>query len=976
MEKLLSPDPTRIGQPAGSAAHPDAVPESKAAGSPPALVAALAQIVGPDNVLSRLSDLVRYATDGGPYRCVPQVVVRPRDAADLAELMRFARNHKRHLVFRAAGTSLNGQAMTDDILVDTKTHFHGMEIRDQGRRIWTKPGVILGDAQAILARHGYMIGPDPGSTSVCTIGGVLADNSGGMRCSLPRDSYHTLEDATFVLPSGTIVDTTRADIEEYLAATEPQLISGIIDLRDRIRADTELVEFLREKFSIRNTNGIRLDAFLDEDTPARILMRLMVSSEGIFGAITESVIRTIELPKVKAVAWVMLADLKEAATYVHALMETGAEACELLVAPVLKKSVGNFPAAPQEWADIDNSAAALLLEVGGSDTAALDAAMERVRGVLEGANLIAPLKFETDEAGIRGAWHIRNGLFGITGQDRPAGSALITEDVCFPPAKVGQGASDLLDLLKKYGYPEMVMGHAAFGNLHFFMTPRFDRQEEKDKYGRFLDDMAELVIDKYHGSLKAEHGTGTNMAPFLEREWGTQAWELMWEVKNLIDPWGILAPDVKLTRSRTVHMENFKSYPAIEEEINLCVECGFCEPICPSRHATVTPRQRIVLRREMARQPEGSTVLRTLQEQYQYDAVDMCAADGTCAVACPVSIDTGKVMKSFRAKENTEQARNMALKTAQQWKAMEKAARASLTLAQKVPTPALAGLAGIGRVVINPDLLPTVPGKMPKPAERTLPQTRREGAQAVYFPACINRIFGASPTAPADRLNLPQAVVELGRRAGTPVWIPNDVAGDCCGTPFSSKGYQEGFAYKAREIAKDIVRWTEGGKLPIIIDAASCTHGVIDSIPQVLDGELAQAFAQVRILDAVEWLRDEVIEHLPITHHFDRVAVHPNCSTLHLGIADDLVALVQRVATEVVRPQHDTCCGAAGDRGLLHPELMESATREERQQLTGHFDAFVSDNRTCEMGLEMTTGNSYESILTLLERASRPVVSP
>lgn len=973
MQKLLSPDSTKISRPQGSTSQADAVPAKYTNGSPVSLIKDMEAIVGPENVHGRLSDLVRFSSDAGPYRSIPQIVVSARSASDLSRLMTYCRENGRHMTFRAAGTSLNGQAMSDDILVDVKTNFTGMEVRNGGSKLWSRPGVVLGDAQAVLGRHGFMLGPDPGSTSVCTIGGVLADNSGGMRCSLERDSYHCVDELVFVLPSGTIVDTARGD--DAFRAQEPELHANLLAFRDRLRANTEMVEFLRKKFSIRNTNGLRIDAFLDEDEPVKILKRLLVGSEGIFGAIVESVIKTVKLPKVKATTWVELPNLRDAANFVHPIMEAGAEACELLVAPVMRRSAEHYAHAPKSWIDLDDDAAALLVEVGGTDLADLESAMERLKEVLKDAPLLRPLEFETTPEGMRGAWELRNGLYGLLGADRPNGTTYITEDVCFPPAEVGNAAADLLDLQHKYGYPESVMGHAAFGNLHFFLTPRFDLEEERESYASFLDELAELVIDKYQGSMKAEHGTGVNMAPFLEHEWGSEAFELFWEVKNMIDPQGILAPNVKLTRDKSVHLKNFKSFPKVEDMINPCVECGFCEPVCPSRHATVTPRQRIVLRREMARQPEGSAVLRQLQEEYQYDAVDMCAADGTCSIPCPISIDTGAVMKQLRKQEAGPKAEKVALSTAQRWALVEKLARAGVISANKIPHKPLELGTNMARNVISPDLLPTVPGPLPKGASR-LPETPREGAQALYFPACINRIFGRPAGAAPDSVDLPRAVVELGRRSGQPVWIPDDVAGDCCGTPWSSKGYTEGFEYQATKIVCDLWHWSEHGKLPIIVDAASCTHGLLDSVPEALSEADKELWSQLRIMDVVEWLRDEVAPHLPIVQNMGTIAVHPTCSTAHMGISDDLVQLANLCGHAKV-PEGAMCCGSAGDRIMLHPELVESATREERASLEAeHFDAYVSDNRTCEMGLEMISGKSYDSIAVLLERASRPVVTP
>ncbi|GGG67898.1 FAD-binding and (Fe-S)-binding domain-containing protein [Corynebacterium pelargi] len=973
MKRLLSPKPSTIGQPVGSHPEPDAAPSSLRHGSDAKLLSELEALLGKDQVLGRASDLIAYASDASPYRRIPAVVVQPRSEADISALMRYAKKHHRTMTFRAAGTSLNGQAATEDILVDLKRHFTGMRVLNQGAQLWARPGVILGDAQAVLARSGVMLGPDPGSTAVATIGGVLANNAGGMRCSVERDSYHSVASMRVVLPSGNIVDTSESD--ETFAAKEPALHAALVRIRDEIRSDEALCKLLKKKFSIRNTNGIRLDAFIDEESPVRILNKLMISSEGIFGAITEATINTVALPKHKAMAWVMLPDLRDAARFVAPIMQAGALACELLVAPVMQKAVGNFPAADPAWADLPPQAAALLVELGGRDAEELEACIAATTEALEGAELLSPLNFERSEAAMRGAWQIRNGLFGLLGSNRPQGTAMITEDVCFPPEQVGDGAADLLDLLAEFGYPEMVMGHAAFGNLHFFLLPNLAQQEDRERYAEFLDRMSAIVIDKYQGSLKAEHGTGVNMAPFLLREWGQRAWDLMWEVKEAIDPAGVLAPDIKLTRNQHLHLEHFKSLPKVEDEINDCVECGFCEPVCPSRDVTITPRQRIVLRREMARQAPGSPLLATLQEQFQYDGIDMCAADSSCAIACPVSIDTGKVMKQFRQAQASPIAAKTALSGAKKWAVVEQLVRGGLVSAKVLGSPTLDLAARIGRNVINPDVLPSVPGPLPLPAQ-ALPHTTAEGATAVYFPACINRMFGNSAEANPEHLPLPRAVVELGRRAGAPVWIPEDVAGDCCGTPWSSKGYKEGFEYQARTLALDLLRWSDEGRLPVIVDAASCTHGMITQMQDVLEPSLRKRLAAVEILDVVEWLHRTVIEHLPIVEDFGRIAVHPTCSVQHMQQSEMLLAVANRCGQAVV-PEGAGCCGSAGDRVMLHPELSKSATQAEAEALeAGNFDAFVASNRTCEMGLEMVCGQVFEHVAVLLERASRPVVSP
>ena len=315
----------------------------------------------------------------------------------------------------------------------------------------------------------------------------------------------------------------------------------------------------------------------------------------------------------------------------------------------------------------------LLVEFGGADEGELDAQVARAEAILGSHETIRPIDFTREPEEIELAWRVREGLHGLIGRLRPAGTALIVEDVCVPPERIAEGASDLQALLGEHGFLPGVAGHASAGNLHFMLTPDFAKQEDLERYEAFMASLVELIVGKYDGSLKAEHGTGINMAPYVEREWGEKATELMWRVKRLADPDGVLAPGVVLNRDPGVHLRNLKTTPAIEDwAATTCVECGFCEPVCPSRNLTTTPRQRIVLRREMARQPEGSPVQRALLEEYEYDALETCAADGSCQLACPVGIDTGKLVKELRAARHGERAERAALAAAKRWGAVEK----------------------------------------------------------------------------------------------------------------------------------------------------------------------------------------------------------------------------------------------------------------------------------------------------------------
>jgi D-lactate dehydrogenase len=216
---------------------------------------------------------------------------------------------------------------------------------------------------------------------------------------------------------------------------------------------------------------------------------------------------------------------------------------------------------------------------------------------------------------------------------------VIIEDVAFPVERLAEATQDLQRLFVEFNYPEaIVYGHALEGNLHFVFTQDFGDAAEVDRYRRFMDVVCELVVKKYDGSLKAEHGTGRNMAPFVEMEWGTPAFRVMQRIKALLDPQGLLNPGVILNDDAQSHLKNLKPLPAADPLVDKCIECGFCEPKCPSRGLTLSPRQRIVGWREISRldatgtEPQRSAELKQL---YDYQGIETCAACGLCATACP-----------------------------------------------------------------------------------------------------------------------------------------------------------------------------------------------------------------------------------------------------------------------------------------------------------------------------------------------------
>jgi D-lactate dehydrogenase len=942
-------------------ASPDRAPDSLARGTAQPLRGDLERLLGADRVLGRAGDLIRYASDASPYRLLPRAVVMARDAGDVAKVLDYGRRNGIPVVFRAGGTSLNGQGQSDGILVDVRRHFGGVAVEDGGALARVKPGTVLGHANRVLAPYGRKLGPDPASTDIACVGGVIANNSGGMRCGVTGDSYSTVRSMTLVLASGTTIDTAEAGAGERFAAEEPELAAGLAAIRDEVRADAELCERIRRKFAIKNTTGYRLCAFLDAEEPLEIFRRLVVGSEGTLAFVAEAVFETVPVPARTTTAWVHFPGIDEAIAPVRDLVESGATAVELMVAPALITAAWNMVGAPQEWKELPPESAVLLVEYGADDDAGLDAHVERAGEILAGREIIRRVDFTRDPEEIELAWRVREGLHGLVGRVRVPGTALIVEDVCVPPERIAEGARDLQALLAEHGFLPGVAGHASAGNLHFMLTPDFAEREDLERYEAFMAKLVELVIDKYDGSLKAEHGTGINMAPYVEREWGEKATELMWRVKRLADPDGVLAPGVVLNRDPGVHLRNLKTTPPIEESATTCVECGFCEPVCPSRNLTTTPRQRIVLRREIARQPEGSPVARALLEEQEYDSLETCAADGSCQLACPVGIDTGQMVKELRKQGHSPRDERAARAAARRWETVERAARAGLRIGGPLArrTKRGRGLPGAARGGVGGDPLPTKAGSV----GRGSPSPPQSPVAAIYVPSCTNRIFDGNPV---------EALVEVSTRAGLPVRIPADVAGTCCGLPFGSKGYAEAQAQKANALVESLWRWSGEGELPVVIDAASCTQAVAEPGDGVLYEENVERLAGLEILDSVVWAHDRLLPRLQVGRKVAAATVHPTCATRHMGLAPRLRSLAAALAEEVFVAPSATCCGFAGDRGITHPELTASATRPQAEELAGRdFDAYLSSNRTCEIGLSRATGAPYESVVCLLERLTR-----
>ncbi|MGH3312021.1 MAG: FAD-binding and (Fe-S)-binding domain-containing protein, partial [Streptomyces sp.] len=861
----------------------------------------------------------------------------------------------------------------------------GVEVLgEDGARARIQPGTTVVRANAALSPYGRLLGPDPASAIACTVGGVVANNASGMTAGTTRNSYRTVDSLTLVLPSGTVVDTGDPRADEDLAHAEPALCAGLMALKEEIESDPELVARIRAKYQLKNTNGYRLDAFLDGDTPVSVLRGLTVGSEGTLGFIAEVVFSTLPLHRRTSTGLLFFPSLSAAAAAVPRFNEAGALAVELMDGNTLRASV-SVAGVPADWAGLPKETAALLVEFRSPDESAQLAREKAAAEVMADLELVAPVasvtnEFTRDAKTIGFYWKARKAFVSAVGGARPAGTTLITEDFAVPPSRLAEACEALLELQSRHGFDAAVAGHAAHGNLHFLLA--FDAAKEADvaRYAGFMEEFCRLTVERFDGSLKAEHATGRNIAPFLELEWGERATELMWRIKQTLDPDGVLAPRVILDRDPRAHLRGLKSIPKVEAVADPCIECGFCEPACPSGDLTTTPRQRIVLRREMLRQSPDSPVNDSLLESYGYDAVDTCAGDSTCALACPVGIDTGAMMKDFRHRRHSAREERTAARAARHFRLVERSARLAVAAAgrlrhQWLPRRGdrlLESVTGAARKVLSPDLVPEWLPQLPGAAAKRLPATDRSTAAAVYYPACVNRIFGGPDG--GEGSSLPEAMVIVSARAGRPVWIPEDVVGTCCATIWHSKGYDSGNALMANRIVEAAWRWTDGGELPLVVDASSCTLGLGHEVVPYLSRANRKLHERLTVIDSVVWAARELLPRLTVERRVGSAVLHPTCSMRHLGDTEQLREVAEACAEEVVVPVDTRCCGFAGDRGMLHKELTASATARAAAEVTARdFDAHLSANRMCEVGMDHATGGrGYHSVLLELERATRP----
>ena len=926
-----------------------------------AFIAAAEAIIPQERIITDPLRTLAFGTDASFYRLIPKVVINVDNEQEVAAVLQLAQQYHTHVTFRAAGTSLSGQAVTDGVLVRLSSRWNHYQVLNDGAQLRLQPGVIGARANQVLAPYLRKIGPDPASINSAKIGGIVANNASGMCCGTAQNSYKTLASMRLLLADGTVLDTADEESRAQFRQQQATLIGIIEQLRDQVQANSTLHQRIVNKFRIKNTTGYSLNALIDYHDPFDIIQHLMVGSEGTLGFVSEVTYNTVEEHRFKASALLLFADIEQTSNAVTALAKTPVAAVELMDRAGLR-SVENNPGMPPYLRGLNAEAASLLVEVRANSQSQLDQQLSQVQEALAPFETLQPKTFTQDSDTCALYWKIRKGLFPAVGAVRPKGTTVIIEDVAFPVEQLASATLELQALFKKYRYDEaIIFGHALAGNLHFVFTQNFSEETEIQRYADFMDDVCDLVVGRYDGSLKAEHGTGRNMAPFVEMEWGQQAYQLMWALKKAFDPNGLLNPDVILTRNTSTHIENLKPIPQADDLIDPCIECGFCEPVCPSRNLTLTPRQRIVVMRELSRQQrEGKNPdYQQLLQDYQYQGVDTCAADGLCSLACPVGINTGDLSRKLRSQRNARH-QPKASWVADHFAGIATSTRAALKLVDI--TRAVTGdtlVAAAARAANKVAGTPLWHNAMPTAAAKTRVESYAPSAASdvIYFPSCASRTMGPAKHDPDDR-SLVEVTLALAAKAGLNLALLPDQEQHCCGMPFESKGHFEQADAMRERLNQALLKASDNGRIPVLIDTSPCVF----RMQQQLD-------ERIQLLDPVRFANRHLLPNLSISKTQDAVAVHVTCSTTKMGLAEEMIALAKQLSDNVVVPDDIGCCGFAGDKGFVIPELNAAALAPLKSQVQ-HCKEGISSSRTCEIGLAKHGTIPYHSLLYLLDRLS------
>lgn len=915
------------------------------------------RIVADDRIYTDDLRRLAWGTDASFYRLIPEIVIRSANEAELSRLMVLASRHNLPVTFRAAGTSLSGQTLSDSVMIVAGKNWEEYSIADDGSTITMQPGIVGNHVNELLKPYGRIFSPDPASKNSAMVGGIVINNASGMGCGTHANSDKVLKSVRMVLADGTVIDTAEKSSRDEFTRTHPEFVEEICRLRDEVRADHELSERIRFKYSIKNVTGLNLLPLLVHDDPFDIMAHLLVGSEGTLAFLSRMTVETRHLYPFSASAMLYFSNIRTACEAILAMKKGPVHSAELLDSKSLE-SVNDTTG---------KGLTAVLIETKADSPEQLQNNMATILRILEPFELYCPAEFTDDPAVYSRYWQIRSGIFPSVGGTRKLGTTVLIEDVAFHLKDLPDATEALVDLLKKSGYEDScIYGHALEGNYHFIIAQSFDTPEEIARYRRLMEGVEELVVDRFDGSLKAEHGTGRNMAPFVRKEWGDKAWEIMKRIKRLFDPKGILNPGVIFNDDPECFIKNIKPLPMCDPHVDRCIECGFCEVNCVSCGLTLSSRQRIVARREITHltatgsDPER---LESLKKGFRYYGNETCAGDGLCSTSCPMKINTADLIHDLREADLPQGSFGFKVGkiAGERLKYVKDALRPVLSVANGV-----AGIIGDSAVnstgrFLHSLGLPLWSSALPGAYYPHRIDVKSSSNKVVYFPSCINQTMGVTREKGTTVRPLVETVTSLCAKAGFEVIFPEGMNNLCCGMIWESKGLPEMAAKKIEELDEALYRASEGGRYPVVCDQSPCLHRIRDHI------------TRVKVYELTEFVDDVLSPYLEYHRTDEPIAVHITCSSRRMGLADKIVDLARRCSSRVLEPTGVGCCGFAGDKGFTHPELNRYGLRKLRPQIE-RFGARrgFSNSRTCEIGLTLNGGIPYKSLIYLVDEVTTP----
>ena len=994
-------------------------------------LAELRQFIPSERIYTDELRTLGWGTDASFYRQIPKVVIRSDGEEEISRIVSLCRQYKLPFTFRAAGTSLSGQSCTDSVLIVAGKHWEQYHLADDHNTITLQPGIVGARVNQILKPFGRVFPPDPASIGSAMVGGIVTNNASGMNCGVHANSDRMLISARIILTDGTVLDTGSEESREAFRKSHPEFLTKIEALRDKVRADKELAERISRKYSIKNVTGLNLRPLVAYDDAFDIIAHSIVGSEGTLAFLSEVTMKTLKDYPFKASAMVYFMTMKESCEAVVAMkkLKAGDEDQAMSAEQLMVKSAEMLdykslssvddPVFLQYKKDVDagkiqgvkpgdyHNLTAILTETKSITHEQLLEKIACIKDCLGQFQLYIPAEFTEDSAIYGQYWAIRSGIFPSVGGTRPVGTSCLIEDVAFPIESLPDATVKLQKLIADHGYDDAcIYGHAFEGNYHFILNQSFADEHEVARYAEMMRDVAKLVVEDYDGSLKAEHGTGRNMAPFVKYEWGEKAYEVMKELKQIFDPDGLLNQGVIFNNDPDCFIKCLKPLPILDfdyskvpdggrylmdpalstaketiEQVrraNKCIECGFCEVNCMSCGLTLSSRMRIAVQREiryLAKTGENPERLATLKKQYKYYGDQTCATDGLCSTSCPMKINTGELTHLIRQMDMNDNptgykvgefaANHMAGIKSSLRVVLDVAHAAHITLGPTLMTSICRGMNKMGM----PLWTTAMPKKHRQPKksdltqfiiEKSIPHKEESHSElkVVYFPSCINQTMGQSKHG-GKKHDLVDEVIQLMTKAGYEVIFPEGMERMCCGQIWESKGMLDIADRKSAELEAALWKASEEGKYPVLCAQSPCLH------------RMKKVMHKMNLYEPAEFIMKYLVPRLDF-HPIDRhIALHLTCSTRQMGVDKDMIELAKLCSKNVFLPEGVGCCGFAGDRGFTFPELNRYGLRKLRPQIeANHIEVGYSNSRTCEIGLETNTGIPYMNIVYLVNECT------